>query len=162
MQQKILACLLCITPLGALADSLLPADALRQLIERKEMSAATHSTGTKASAEGPNQGHRQETLKPNETLEGFIKRTWPGLPSKEAWVRKAFVNLNGKAFVQGNPNLLNPGATMVVPNRDDLRASFAASHPQIAALFDSNGHDQQAKTSLESAQTPTQKWVRFP
>ena len=162
MQQKILACLLCIAPLGALSDSLLPADALRQLIERKEMSGANPPTGAKASTNGKDQAHRQETLKPNETLEGFIKRTWPGLPSKEAWVRKAFVNLNGKAFVQGNPNLLNPGATMVVPSRDDLRASFAASHPQIAALFDSARPVDQTKTSIESAQTPTQKWVRFP
>ncbi len=149
----------------ASADSLLPADALRYLIDRQIAPGANASSPTRHTTEAtpaPQAGRRQESLRPNETLDSLIKRTWPGLPSKEMWVRKAFVELNSRSFVQGNPNLLQPGAQMVIPSREDLRTNFAASHPQVAALFDT--------PSLKSVQSEdpmpnpgvTHKWIRYP
>jgi Tfp pilus assembly protein FimV len=149
----------------ASADSLLPADALRYLIDRKEAAGTQAATTPKSvvdHAQTPQAGRRQEVLRPNETLDSLIKRTWPGLPSKEMWVRKAFVELNSRSFVQGNPNLLQPGAQMVIPSREDLRANFAASHPQLAALFDTPPHKSvQIDEPMPQPGVP-HKWIRYP
>lgn len=162
MHQKTLIGLMGLLPMWAQADSMLAADALRQLIDRQAAVASQTAPANNSGAMGVNSERKTETLKPNETLEGLIKRTWPGLPSKEIWVRKSFVDLNGKAFVKGNPNLIQPGATVTIPNRDDLRANFAASHPQIAALFNVQTEDVKTKTGADQNSVPGSRWVRFP
>lgn len=150
---------------GARADSLAASDALRQLIERQP--AVVSSPASSAGANGPSAstpaGRHQEQTKANETLDSVIKRTWPGLPTKDVWVRKTFVDLNPQAFVQGNPNLMVAGTTLTIPSQADLRASFTAAHPKIAALFgpvpaesterQDHGHDPGKGSN---------KWVRFP
>jgi hypothetical protein len=160
MHQKTWIGLMCLLPLWVQADSLLAADALRQLMNRQDAVSSHAADAKKPKATEPHSDRKTETLKPNETLEGLIKRTWPGLPSKEIWVRKSFVDLNAKAFVQGNPNLIQPGATVTIPSREDLRASFSVSHPQIAALFDAPSAD--SKPDAEPSSVAAPKWVRFP
>jgi hypothetical protein len=160
MHQKTWIGLMCLLPLGVKADSLLAADALRQLLNRQEAVSSNAADVKKPRATESHSERRTETLRPNETLEGLIKRTWPGLPSKEIWVRKSFVDLNAKAFVQGNPNLMQPGATVTIPSREDLRASFSVSHPATAALFDTPVAD--TKPGAVQSSAPVPKWVRFP
>ncbi len=150
---------------GVRADSLAATDALRQLIERQP-SAASGSAST-ASANSPSVAtsakRHQEQTKANETLDSVIKRTWPGLPTKDVWVRKTFVDLNPQAFVQGNPNLMAAGATLTIPSQADLRASFAAAHPKIAALF--GPAPTEATERQDHGHDPgkgSNKWVRFP
>ena len=80
----------------AWSDSLLPADALRYLIDRKETGPANSGQMQKnESTRTPAPSHSArgtEALRPNETLDGLIKRTWPGLPSKETGSEKRLWN----------------------------------------------------------------------
>jgi Tfp pilus assembly protein FimV len=164
MYMRAMIWLLLLAPWGAKADSVLVKEALKQLIERQESTITTAAAPTvmDKSSSSPAAKRRTEPLQPNETLDGLIKRTWPGLPSKEIWVRKTFVELNPKAFVQGNPNLLQPGSTMTLPSQEDLRASFAKTHPAIAALFEhGDKHDAEASKMEPNKSTPS-RWVRFP
>lgn len=146
------------------ADSLAAADALRQLIQ-KSTTASPSSPG--AAAPGGEAGHasssprRQEHTQPNDTLDLVIKRTWPGLPTKEIWVRKTYVDLNPGAFVQGNPNLMLAGAVLTIPSQADLRASFSAAHPKVAALFEPLVGSAPPTADKDPSPMPA-KWVRYP
>ncbi len=164
MYLRKIICLLLWAPWIAHADSILVKEALKQLIERQESAAVSIST-THASdpAIAPTSVKRRtESLLPNETLDGLVKRTWPGLPGKEVWVRRTFVDLNPKAFVQGNPNLLQPGSVMIIPTKEDLRASFSKAHPSIAALFEQVDVSRAETNHSEPSKSPTSRWVRFP
>jgi len=164
MYLRKIICLLLWAPWIAHADSILVKEALKQLIERQESAAVSIST-THASdpAIAPTSVKRRtESLLPNETLDGLVKRTWPGLPGKEVWVRRTFVDLNPKAFVQGNPNLLQPGSTMIIPLKEDLRASFSKTYPAVAALFEPVDASHAAVTALETPKPAPPRWVRFP
>jgi len=149
----------------AWADPQLATDALRHLIEKRVETAQASAAGSTAQGtDAARSGRRQEPLKPSETLEGLIRRTWPGLPSKEMWVRKTFVDLNTKAFVSGNPNLLQPGAVMTIPSQDDLRQAFASAQPHVAALF---GPPRATPAPAieppgQAPARPQNSWVRFP
>ncbi len=151
-------------PWIAQADSVLVKEALKQLIERQEASTtkASQSSGSDQPMPSTTASRRSETLLPNETLDGLIKRTWPGLPSKEVWVRRSFVDLNPKAFIQGNPNLLQPGATLSIPLKSDLRASFARAYPAVASLFETPEVLPIESKSPESSSPTPPRWVRFP
>jgi Tfp pilus assembly protein FimV len=151
-------------PWIAHADSILVKEALKQLIERQESSPASAMTPTASDPASPPTAakRRTESLQANETLDGLIRRTWPGLPSKEIWVRRTFVDLNPKAFVQGNPNLLQPGSTMIIPLKEDLRASFSKTYPAVAALFEPVDASHAAVTALETPKPAPPRWVRFP
>lgn len=160
----------CIVPLSMMfqgwvyADSLSAADALRQLIERQPNTSTTSKTSdstASSSVPGAPTGRRKDQAKTNETLDHVIRRTWPGLPTKEVWLRKAFVELNPQAFVQGNPNLMVAGASLTIPSQADLRSGFAASHPAIAALFGPSQVDDKEHREQDSPKASSQ-WVRFP
>jgi hypothetical protein len=155
-----------LAPWGAHADSVLVNEALKQLIERQESSVNKASRLDNASTHKamppPSVKRRTESLHANETLDGLIKRTWPGLPSKDTWVRKTYVDLNPKAFVQGNPNLLQPGSAMIIPTKEDLRSSFTKAQPSIAALFDPGDVSQVESVKTESEKPSPARWVRFP
>lgn len=151
-------------PWIAHADSILVKDALKQLIERQESAALPSSTAhaSDPASSSTSVRRRTESLLPSETLDGLIKRTWPGLPGKEVWVRRTFVDLNPKAFVQGNPNLLQPGSVMTIPTKEDLRASFSKAHPSIAALFEQVDVSRAETNNSEPNKSPSPRWVRFP
>ncbi len=151
-------------PWIAQADSVLVKEALKQLIERQEASTSKPSSvaGSDQPMPSTSANRRSETLLPNETLDGLIKRTWPGLPSKEVWVRRSFVDLNPKAFIQGNPNLLQPGSAISIPLKSDLRASFARTYPAVAALFETPEVLPTESKNPESGSPPPPRWVRFP
>jgi len=147
----------------AWADPQLATDALRHLIEKRGEAAQAAGSPVQGTDDARS-GRRQEPLKPSETLDGLIRRTWPGLPSKEMWVRKTFVDLNTKAFVSGNPNLLQPGAVMTIPSQDDLRQAFASAQPHVAALF---GPPRATPAPAieppgQAPARPQNSWVRFP
>lgn len=147
----------------AWADPQLATEALRHLIDKREPGQATPAPAGAEKAEEGHAGRRQEPLRPNETLDSLIRRTWPGLPSKDIWVRKTFVDLNPKAFVAGNPNLLQTGAIMTIPAREDLRQAFAAAHPQVAALFGPAAATASSSERSDKAQVRAHSgWVRFP
>jgi hypothetical protein len=159
----VIAALASFVCIGSWADSLTPGDALKQLIERHEAQSSTVSGSTVRNAVNPTvKARRTENLQAGETLDGLIRRTWPGLPSKDTWVRKAYVDLNPSSFVQGNPNLLKPGVALVIPGRDDLRASFKAAQPQIAALFDTPEPAQSSNQNTPSERPVSSRWVRYP
>jgi Tfp pilus assembly protein FimV len=159
----VIAALACFGSVGSWADSLTPGDALKQLIERHEAQSLPGSGSTvRAAVTAPLKARRTENLQAGETLDGLIRRTWPGLPSKDIWVRKAYVDLNPSAFVQGNPNLLKPGVSLIIPGREELRASFKAAQPQIAALFDTPEPTQSSSQNTHHDRPVSSRWVRYP
>lgn len=161
--KMVIAALASSLSIGSWADSLTPGDALKQLIERHEAQNSSTGGSTVRTAVSPTAtSRRSENLRAGETLDGLIRRTWPGLPSKDIWVRKAYVDLNPSAFVQGNPNLLKPGVSLTIPGRDDLRASFKAAQPQVAALFDSPESTQAPSQQMQSERPVSHRWVRYP
>jgi Tfp pilus assembly protein FimV len=107
---------------------------------------------------------QRQSIQPldNETLDMVIKRSWPGLPSREVWVRLAFVKINPEAFIGGNPNLLRPGASIKIPSREELRESFTHYQPKVAALFDLPAATQQPSEIETKIVSNPATWVRYP
>lgn len=99
------------------------------------------------------------TVQRGETLDRVIKRTLPGLPLHQDFLRKAFVSLNPQAFPSGSPNFLRAGSTLQVPNTAMLRQMLISQHPSAAALF-----QNEASTSGNGISSASDKrhWVRFP
>jgi Tfp pilus assembly protein FimV len=149
----------------ASASDLSVSDALKRLIEQQEAAEqrAPNSVRPATANSAQDNSRKQVQLNSGETLEVFIRRTWPGLPVKEPWVKKAYIELNNEAFINGNPNLLRPGSVLTIPSRQDLRNHYSAQYPGIASLFNNAvASSEEAKTHQETRRPLSQSWVRFP
>jgi Tfp pilus assembly protein FimV len=96
---------------------------------------------------------RQESLmsgtyevRPGDTLDGIIELAFPGTGLRKSVLRQAFIERNGQAFRNNNPNGLLAGATLVVPEALDIHSLLFEDYASIRARYAAD----------------TSGWVRFP
>jgi len=145
------------TLLGSLADG--------EEVALNETVAARAGTGAGAgAAAGPARGSRaQVVVRAGDSLDAVIRRTLGDSPFKEALLRRAFVDLNPQAFVNGQPHRLAAGAVLLVPGPQDVlalldeRSPASMGRPAGASELPGSG----ARHSPTAAEE-RRKWVRFP
>ena len=91
-------------------------------------------------------------VRPGETLDGIIRRTLGDLPFKESFLRALFVQVNPRAYPNGNVQRLDPGTPLNVPSVADLRAALRRSlGPERAAALRGTSAPEAAGVSRSSA-----------
>lgn len=106
----------------------------------------------------------EKTTKPavtvlrGETLDRVIRRTMPGQPFKEEFLRKAFVQLNPGTLDTRTTRILPAGITLNMPTPQDLMAMLNQEYP---ALFKARTTEV-AEEAAASPPTPKRRWVQFP
>lgn len=85
-------------------------------------------------------------VRPGDTLDGIIALAFPGTGIRKSVLRQAFIERNGHAFRNGNPNWLLAGAKLAVPDANDIHALLFEDYDSIRARYAAD----------------TSGWVRFP
>ena len=120
-------------------------------------------------------------VRPGETLDVIVRRTMGDLPFKESFMRALFVEVNPRAYPNGNVQRLDPGTPLNVPSLADVRAALQRSlGPARAAALRGNaappaGSAAAASANMAQAVPPAvlvlpppppkpdhRGWVRFP
>ncbi len=124
------------------------------------------SLGLPARADGPvaapSKLLRTYTPKAGENLDRVIKQTMADSPLRIELLRKAFVDLNGHAFVAGNASKMRANVTLQVP--DSKLMMLAALGPQVQAnLVPPTIDDTKSRSGSTSGVTDERRdWIRFP
>ena len=84
-------------------------------------------------------------VKPGDTLDKVIRQTMGESPLKVELLRKAFIQQNPQAFVKTAPPVLRAGATLSIPNHDDLLRQYL--RPRDGVVYDPSER---------------KNWVRYP
>lgn len=161
---------LCITPvkphLGALIVGL--AASWSGLVHATDSSAAAAAVakllalpapGSETSLAAPDQTRRPVvTVLRGETLDRVIRRTLPGQPFKDEFVRKAFVQLNPGSLDNRSTRVLPAGSTLQVPTPQDLMGMLSQQYP--ALLKTRPGESGEEAAVANSA--PKRRWVQYP
>ena len=94
--------------------------------------------------------------KPSESLDQVIAKTLPGSPLKIELLRQAFMAQNPQAIIAGKVPKLRKGATLVVPDHDQL---VQRTLGPLAPVSEST---QPAVTSRSSTFEERKRWVQYP
>ena len=112
--------------------------------------AAAESNAPKASAP------RSYQPKAHETLDQVIEHTLAGSPLKIELLRQAFVAQNPQAFMPGKVPKLRKGATLTVPDHEELlRVHLGARAAPVAETL-------QPVRATPSTAEERKRWVQFP
>jgi len=98
-----------------------------------------------------------------EGLDAVIRRTLPGLPLKEDFLRHAFMRVNPHVYPTPKLRPLRPGTALQVPSMDELRQMFREQGPLASTWLHSpseSGGDPEA--AQHSKTLDKRRWVRFP
>jgi hypothetical protein len=98
-----------------------------------------------------------------EGLDAVIRRTLPGLPLKEDFLRRAFMRVNPEVYPTATLRPLRSGTTLQVPSTDELRQMFKEQGPVASALLQNpseSGSDPEAAQHAKALDK--RRWVRFP
>lgn len=165
------ALLWCATTAAALADdnAAATAAALKVLTAPETASTAPFSLsdlsspqGTPA-ASGARSARTTTQVQRGEGLDAVIRRTLPGLPLQNDFLRQAFMRLNPQVYPTPALRPLRPGTTLQVPGPDDLRQMLKERSPMAAALFQTAPEPESDAASAAQSQALTKRrWVRFP
>lgn len=121
--------------------------------------ASPHALGGQPAMAMPS-GPGVVTVQRGDTLDRVIRRTLGETPFSDAFLRKAFVQLNPHAFrASGNPNLISAGSTLHVPTAAQLQQLMHAHYPHSAAVQGA-GHD--STTAHATDAEARKRWVRYP
>jgi hypothetical protein len=112
--------------------------------------SATESAAPKTAAP------RSYQPKPHETLDQVIEHTLAGSPLKIEILRQAFVAQNPQAFMPGKVPKLRKGATLTVPDHEELLRIHlgARATPVVDPL--------QPVRAAPSTVEERKRWVQFP
>lgn len=101
-----------------------------------------------------------------ETLDTIMRRTVKSLPFRDEAVRKAFIDLNPHAFVQGSPHRLQAGAQLRVPSLEDVLVStkLIPARPALAPTATPRTEDAHhaSATGPDPRAMERKHWVRYP
>jgi hypothetical protein len=93
-----------------------------------------------------------------ETLDRVIRRTLPGQPFKDEFLRKAFVQLNPGTLDNRPTRILPAGTRLNVPTPHDLLALLGQEYPVL--------YKAQANAAPEDAPVASsgskRRWVQYP
>lgn len=97
-----------------------------------------------------------------EGLDAVVRRTLPGLPLKEDFLRRAFMRVNPQMYPTPVLRPLKPGTTLYVPGMDDLQRMLKEQGPLAAALLQTQSSPDDAESAPTSKGPDKRRWVRFP
>lgn len=86
----------------------------------------------------------QYEVRPGDTLDSLIQRSFSGSGIRRDFLRQAFVAANPQAFRNGNPNWMLAGVSLRIPTQQDL----------LKVVFED-------PAQLES-RTSQRHWIRYP
>ena len=86
-----------------------------------------------------------------DTLDKVIHKTMPDSPLKIEVLRDALISQNENAFIKNSPNYLIAGATIRLPNQDDLMSKYMSKEYKLKSLGATNSDSNERKN-----------WIRFP
>jgi Tfp pilus assembly protein FimV len=113
--------------------------------------------GSEAATAAPDKsGRAAVTVLRGETLDRVIRRTLPGQPFKDEFLRKAFVQLNPGLLDNRTARVLPAGSTLTVPSPQDLLAMLSQQYPTLFKARPSEAADEAV------APAPKRRWVQFP
>ena len=117
---------------------------------------------TVAAPSAPSKPLRTYTPKAGENLDRVIKQTMADSPLKIELLRKAFVDLNGHAFIAGKASKMRPNVTLQVP--DSQRMVLAALGPQVQANLAPVAIDDTKSRSGSTSGGINERrdWIRYP
>lgn len=103
------------------------------------------------------------TVQRGEGLDAVIRRTWPGLPFKDDFMRRSFMRVNPQVYPQAKLRPLRPGTTLQVPTPDDVRQMLKEQSPWAAnMLLAAPEPTDEAGASSANKALDKRRWVRFP
>lgn len=98
------------------------------------------------------------TVLRGETLDRVIRRTLPGQPFKDEFLRKAFIQLNPGTLDNRPTRILPAGTTLNVPSAHDLLALLAQQYP---ALYKARASEATEDAPVASSGNK-RRWVQYP
>ena len=108
------------------------------------------------------QAVRSYRTKAGESLDQVIKQTMPESPLRIELLRKAFVDLNGHAFVGGKASKMRSKVTLQVPDAQRLARAVLGSVVE-AKVSDPAAEDASNRSGPTSGVTQEgRRWVRYP
>lgn len=98
-----------------------------------------------------------------EGLDAVIRRTLPGLPLKEDFLRRAFMRVNPEVYPTAKLRPLRTGTPLQVPSADELRQMIKEQGPFAAALLHGPSESASDPEAAQQAKAlDKRRWVRFP
>ena len=118
-------------------------------------------TPAPASAPAQTPTHASETAgsytpKPKETLDQVIQKTMAASPLKIELLRQAFIKHNPQAFMAGSQSKFKKGASLKIPDHDQLLLDTMQVHEKTNDLQPA----QAGNTS--GSRDERRQWVRYP
>jgi len=118
--------------------------------------AQAETTAPPASVITPPAAANSYKPKASESLDQVIAKTLPGSPLKIELLRQAFVAQNPQAIIAGKVPKLRKGATLVVPDHDQLvQRTLGVLAPAIEAT-------QPLVSARASTFEERKRWVQYP
>lgn len=140
------------TGLAHATDSSAAAAAVAKLLALPVQSSET-ATATPDAAQRP-----VVTVLRGENLDRVVRRTLPGLPLKDEFLRKAFVQLNPGTLDNRSTRILPAGTRLYAPTAQDLLTLLGQQYP---ALFNARMGETREETTAASPPAK-RRWVQFP
>lgn len=105
---------------------------------------------------------RTYRAKAGESLDHVIRQTMPESPLKIELLRKAFVDLNGKAFTGGNAAKLRANVTLQVPDTQRLTRSVLAAQAEGHPASHAAEEPPYRSGPTSGVTQEGRRWVRYP
>ncbi len=106
---------------------------------------------------------RQTTqVQRGEGLDAVIRRTLPGLPLKEDFLRRAYMRVNPQVYPTPALRKLPVGTTLLVPSLDELRQMFKEQGPLAANWLQPPAESADEHEPTHSKGQDKRRWVRYP
>jgi Tfp pilus assembly protein FimV len=118
--------------------------------------ALAETTAAPASVHTPPAAANSYKPKASESLDQVIAKTLPGSPLKIELLRQAFVAQNPQAIIAGKVPKLRKGATLVVPDHDQL------IQRTLGLLVPANEPTQPLVSARSSTFEERKRWVQYP
>lgn len=118
--------------------------------------------GQGQAASTPGNTRQTTQVQRGEGLDAVVRRTLPGLPLKEDFLRRAFMRVNPQMYPTPVLRPLKPGTTLYIPGMDDLQHQLKEQGPLAAALLQTQPVHDEAESAPTSKGPDKRRWVRFP
>jgi len=102
------------------------------------------------------------TPKAGESLDRVIKQTMADSPLKIEVLRKAFVDLNGHAFIAGNPSRLRANVALQVPDSQRLTQIVLSPQQSTTVATAPVVETENGSGSTVGVTEGRRHWIRYP